>query len=337
MVRQKLFKLFRALISFALAAFMVNLVIKRTGADPIALWHTVDRTMMALAFGAFGVGVVLAAFRWMVLLGHVGVPLTYPVVLRLTFIGLFFNLFVPGGVGGDLIKMVYLRKDAGENYAEAILTVLLDRILGLAGLLSLAVLGLFLNQELLMTGSPQMRGMLIAVGIASVGALLGGLLFFCWPMLGSLGKRLTKPLEKAPEKLVAIAHRVAQALDLLRKAPGRLAALLGLAMVGHLFATFGVMMVGTGLKATGLSFADYLLSTQLANLVAAIPITPGGVGGRDLAMAFLLESCGATPELTGSLPIAMTAILISWSALGGLALLWERKTGVAVPQEVSQG
>lgn len=311
---------------------MVGLVIEKTGADPVALWHTADRGMMALAFGAFGLGVLLAAFRWMVLLVHVGVPLSYSVVVRLTFIGLFFNLFVPGGVGGDLIKMVYLRKDAGENYAEAILTVLLDRILGLAGLLSLAVLGLFLNQELLAGGSPEMRGMLIAVGVASGCALLGGVVFFCWPMLGALGQRITGLLEKAPEKLVSIAHRVAQALDLLRKAPARLAGLLGLAMIGHLFATLGVMLVGIGLKATGLSFGEYLLSTQLANLVAAIPLTPGGVGGRDLAMAFLLKSCGATQELSGSLPIAMTAILISWSALGGLALLWERKSGVALPQ-----
>lgn len=335
MGKKRVLKALRTILSFSVAAFMINLVVEMNDVNPRQLWLEVDGALVLLAFLAYGFGTVLAAFRWKLLLNYVNVPLTYLTVLRLTFIGLFFNLFVPGGVGGDLIKMFYLRREAGDNFAEAVLTVLLDRLLGLAGLLLLAITGLVWNTELLDSSTKEMKGMLIAVGIASAAGLLGGLAFFCWPLLGSIGQSWQEGLSRRlPEKLNDVFQRVGRALNLLRKAPLMLAQLLGLAMVGHLGASVAVMFIGWSFEGGKLlGFKVYLLATQLSNLVAAVPLTPGGVGGRDLAMAFLLRAAGASENLAGSLPLTVTAVLITWSAIGGLALLWERKTGVALESQ----
>jgi uncharacterized protein (TIRG00374 family) len=66
-------------------------------------------------------------------------PLSFFQVLKLNYIGLFFSSVLPGAVTGDLIKLVYVRKLDQSFTKTFLLTVtLLDRIIGLAGLLFLA-------------------------------------------------------------------------------------------------------------------------------------------------------------------------------------------------------
>jgi uncharacterized protein (TIRG00374 family) len=244
-------------------------------------------------------------------------------------IGLFFNLFVPGGVGGDLIKMVYLKKESGDRYPQALLTVLLDRLLGLAGLLALAVAALAMNRSMIASSTPEMRGIMGVVGVASAGGLVFGLAFLAWPLL-SRWKGIASFAKRLPPSVVSIAGKIGEALDLLRAAPGKLFALLLLSTVGHLTAALAVFLIAQGMGGSSeLTFLECLLATQLANLVAAVPLTPGGLGGRDLVTSLLLVSAGAPAALAGAVPVLITVLLISWSMLGGLALLWERGTGLA--------
>lgn len=336
MTRSKLFKALRTLIGFAAAILMLRYVVIRSGIDPIEVWVTMDRRYLIIAFLSFGCGLVLAAYRWYLLLHHINVMLSLPVVVRLALIGQFFNLFVPGGVGGDLIKAVYLRKEAGERFAEAVLTVLLDRILGLLGLLILALIAVGINPALLEDSSPEMRTILLVVGLAGVAGLGVVSLFFLWPYLARFSSVFKGVQGRLPERLSGILDRLVQAFSLLRSAPGKVLLLLGVAMVVHLFATVAVMSVGQGIGGVSeLNFQEYLLATQLSNLVAAVPLTPGGLGGRDLTMAFLLKLGGGSAAASGGIPIVVTTLLVTWSALGGLALLWERR--VVEPGEAHEG
>ena len=125
-----------------------------------------------------------------------------------------------------------------------------------------------------------------------------------------------------------IVTRLIQAFSLLRSSPGKVLLLLGIAMANHLCATLGIVCIGMGVGGVQqVSFQSFLLATQLSNLVAAIPLTPGGLGGRDLALSFLLGAGGADPVAKGAVPLVVTSLLIAWSALGGLALLWEKRVG----------
>jgi uncharacterized protein (TIRG00374 family) len=331
LTRGKFLRAARGLFGFVLALGLVGWVVARSGIDLGEVLATVDRPLFAAAFAIYGVGFLSASWRWYLLLEHIRVKLAFLTVLRLALIGLFFNLFVPGGVGGDLIKMVYLKKESGERYPQALLTVLLDRLLGLAGLLTLAVVALAMNREMLATSAPEMRGILAVVGIASAGGLVFLFAFLAWPWLsrwgGNLGASLTQRL---PAGVISVAAKIGEALDLLRAAPGKLLFLLLLSTVGHLTAALGVYLVARGVGAGDeLTFFECLLATQLANLVAAVPLTPGGLGGRDLVTSLLLREAGASVALAGAVPVLVSVLLISWSLVGGLALLWERGVGVA--------
>lgn len=334
MKKSTFWKGLRTLISFLVAFFLIRFVVVSTGVDLRQVWKLVDAPSMGLAFTLYGVGFFVASYRWYFLLHHIQVKLPFWVVVRLALIGQFFNLFVPGGVGGDLIKMVYLRKEAGGRFPEAVLTVLLDRLLGLAGLLLLGLVAVGLNPSMLLHSSPQMRAILAVVALGGGIGLLGALLFLLWPYLSALAGPFQRMRERLPEVANGILARILEALALLRSAPTVVLKLLSLAMLGHLFATFAVWVVGTSVGGVSdVSFQEFLLATQLSNLVGAVPLTPGGLGGRDLCLSYLLGLSGAGEEARGAIPLVVTSLIILWSSVGGFALLWEKQRLQEAPGE----
>jgi len=68
-----------------------------------------------------------------------GVPFRLIDSLRLSFVGTFFNLVIPGAVGGDLVKAAYLAR-MNLPRTQAIATLLIDRVVGLVGLFYLAAI-----------------------------------------------------------------------------------------------------------------------------------------------------------------------------------------------------
>ena len=84
---------------------------------------------------------VITAARWKTILGEFRHPLAFAVVWRYTVIGMFFSQLLPSGIGGDGFRIWYARRE-GLPLGVAIGTVLVDRILGLLGLLLLIIFGL---------------------------------------------------------------------------------------------------------------------------------------------------------------------------------------------------
>jgi uncharacterized protein (TIRG00374 family) len=80
---------------------------------------------------AYGVVEAAAAFRWHILLKVQQIYLSAPRLAGLFFIGLFYNQFLPGGTGGDIIKSYYLLKETPDRKAGALLAVVFDRFIGL--------------------------------------------------------------------------------------------------------------------------------------------------------------------------------------------------------------
>lgn len=100
---------------------------------------------LALLF--FNFSKILSSVRLNVYFRHIGVMLSEWKALKLYYIGMFYNLFLPGGIGGDGYKIYLLKKADGEVGLKSLVTVtLLDRISGLIPLLFLGGL-LFLCSD----------------------------------------------------------------------------------------------------------------------------------------------------------------------------------------------
>jgi uncharacterized protein (TIRG00374 family) len=88
---------------------------------------------LGFAFVLFEAGVLLTLVRWYFLVRAQDLPLTLPNAIRLGMIGCFFNAFLPGSVGGDIIKAAALAREQSRR-TVAVATVLMDRIIALWGL-----------------------------------------------------------------------------------------------------------------------------------------------------------------------------------------------------------
>src|SRR2546421_4451858 len=86
---------------------------------------------------AYVVVEIAAAFRWHVLLKVQGIRLSFLRLSGLFLIGMFYNQFLPGGTGGDIMKSYYLLKETPDKKAGALLAVVFDRLIGLVALVSI--------------------------------------------------------------------------------------------------------------------------------------------------------------------------------------------------------
>src|SRR4029077_18678965 len=83
----------------------------------------------------------ITLLRWYVLVRAQDLPFTVPAALRIGLIGFFFNTFLPGSVGGDIIKAAALAREQSRR-TVAVATVIMDRVIALWGLIwFVAVLG----------------------------------------------------------------------------------------------------------------------------------------------------------------------------------------------------
>lgn len=80
---------------------------------------------------------IISAVRWNMLLRVQGVRLSLLRTHALVFIGVFFNFFIPGGTGGDVVKVFYLLKETSGQRAQALLATLIDRLLGMLAMVLL--------------------------------------------------------------------------------------------------------------------------------------------------------------------------------------------------------
>src|SRR6202051_4881600 len=94
---------------------------------------------------AYVVVEIAAVFRWHVLLKVQKIHLTLPRLTGLFFIGMFYNQFLPGGTGGDIVKTYLLWKETPGKKPGALLAVLFDRMIGLIALIIITGVLIFLR------------------------------------------------------------------------------------------------------------------------------------------------------------------------------------------------
>ena len=88
--------------------------------------------LLALGFLFYMIGACLAFVRWYSLVKAAGLTCRFRDAMRLSFIGLPFNLIIPGAVGGDVIKAAYFCREQGSK-ARPIASIVIDRLHWSAG------------------------------------------------------------------------------------------------------------------------------------------------------------------------------------------------------------
>ena len=105
--------------------------------------------MLILAFFLFVASKTVAAFRLNKYFQAINIVISQIYNLKLYLLGMFYNLFLPGGIGGDGYKIYLLNKNHNVKAGKIFWAVVFDRLNGMLALFCLAVvLSLFIQLPL---------------------------------------------------------------------------------------------------------------------------------------------------------------------------------------------
>jgi len=121
------------LLKIALSALAIYLVSRKIDfREVFRLFPGLLLPELVLAFLLFNVSKILSAIRYQLFVHLAGASISTISNLKLYYIGMFYNLFLPGGIGGDGYKIYLLNKNKETNWKELTWATLIERISGLA-------------------------------------------------------------------------------------------------------------------------------------------------------------------------------------------------------------
>jgi uncharacterized membrane protein YbhN (UPF0104 family) len=269
----------------------------------------------------------LTMFRWYLLVRALDLQLTLRDAYRYGLIGAFFNSFLPGAVGGDIIKAAVLARGQSRRTA-AVATVIMDRLLALWGLVwFVAILGSIfwatgmLEGPAAATASYIVTGALIVVAVTATGWLGIGLLAD-WRAERFAGRLSRLPL------VGGSAGEFWRAAWMYRRRQGSVALALVLTWIGQIGFVSAFYCCANTLWSPELgpvpSLTQHFLLVPLGLVMQALVPTPGGAGGGEWGFAalFLLFRAAESNGVLGSL----VQRIFSWvlGVVGYLVYLWTK-------------
>jgi uncharacterized protein (TIRG00374 family) len=253
-------------------------------------------------------GVVLAFYRWYLLVRAQDLPFRVRDALRLGWIGMLFNIVIPGAVGGDVVKAAYLAREQ-HHKGRAVASVVIDRLVGLLGLFVLALIagGAAWNSL-----GPRVRPIIVAAAIACTVVALLLLLVFTIRPHGALSRRL-RPGSRGHHTLMEL-HATGLAY---RRRLGWVAASIGMAALTHVANVTAFSLVAAALygEAAPSALACFTI-VPLVLFSTAIPLPFSGLGATESVGAVLFQSVafpgGAVVMLGFRLLQAVAALIGGW-------------------------
>ena len=286
--------------------------------DGGALWQktrTADPTYLLVAIFVYLLVQIVSAYRWYCLLTPLQIKVPFRRIVGLYFLGMFSSLFLPAVIGGDVVKIYYLNKEAG-SLTGATTSVFLDRDLGLGALLAIAMVAAGF-------GGTRFNGLPLApvFGLIMIGFALANLALFYRPTYSLLHKALKLfKLKKSDEKV----ERLFKSFNTYRGHAGLIATATALSIVIQFggIAVNAVAGAGVGLH-TDRGIVDYLVFIPAISLISMIPISINGMGWREAAYIVLFTSAGGDKSSTAMLALLWLVVLVVTSLPGGLIYVFQ--------------
>jgi len=280
------------------------------------------------ALGAMMLQSPLGAVRWRLLLRVQGIHITFWESLRLTYIGWFFNNWLPGATGGDFVKAYYIATQT-HHKPEAVTVVFLDRFLGLIAVCLIGAVAVAAS-----LGDVRIRVARIVVGVFMAAVIVGMILFYSRRLRGLL--RVDRLFARLP--LGRTAAKVDRALFTYRyhKRTVLLSILYSWGtQVGSVLAMWWVA-AGLGSHA---EWYHYFINMPVVWIGWALVPVPGGFGVAESLMQHLFGPAvlgGAASPLpaaeaaTLALAMMLAFRLVQMAvSLPGAVLYLARRTGVS--------
>ncbi|GAB5407041.1 MAG: lysylphosphatidylglycerol synthase transmembrane domain-containing protein [Aureliella sp.] len=261
--------------------------------------------------------ITISFLRWFLLVRSFEIPFTPGEALRLGFLGYLLNFVSFGSVGGDLFKAILVARDKPEKRPEAVASVLLDRAIGLLGLIILAWV------SLLSVPSEELSSVLLAIRrasgivvVASVVALVSAV------FAGQWFERLLDTFQRLPLAGPTLV-RMARAVRKLRSRPQVILLLLALAVTVHTLLAGTIYLISCGVYSQQPTLMQHMMVVPPGMAAGALPLAPGGIGLQEGALAELFRQLPDLPEKFSGMLVATVYRMVTVAICGiGLLLYW---------------
>ncbi len=264
-----------------------------------------------LAVAIFPLTYLLTSVRWYLLLRVLGVRLGKFRTLRLNMVGAFYNTFMPGSTGGDVLKAYYAANNAVDARTRAVVSVVVDRVVGLLALMLMGGVAAAFQSNI-----PQCRNVAIITF-----SILGGIAL-C--VVVARNKTLRKalgidflvgrlPMQEQVQKATG-------ALDVYAKNWPTCLAALAISLPVHATVVVSASLCG---KAFGLplSWGYYWVVVPVVVLSGSLPISPQGAGVMEFFAVLLTRPRSCTIAQAVALTLSIRMVQIIWNLAGAAFLV----------------
>jgi uncharacterized protein (TIRG00374 family) len=299
-------------LKFALGAGAIWFLIHSGTLDPVLVGRALENhpwICLSALLGYLVLVLVPAWGRWFLLLRYAGLPVGAGRSFNLHMVGIFFNSLIPGGTGGDLVKGYYLFQEQDEKRrGSALITIAMDRIIGLYSLLCVAMIMSAWNYDL-WRNSDALRFNGIFYACVFMGFTVVIALFF-----SPFSKYFLEHENLHNKPGGRFLKIISDGLSVYRRRPLGLLYALGLGMIVD---TGLILLYYLSANSLGvdLPFRVHGFVVPTLTIVNGIPISPAGLGVGEAAGEWLYRYLGVADG--GGEVLALVHICIMVASLGG--------------------
>ena len=313
MIRKLVIQIFKICVSVILVGFLL----RRIGIENILKqFQMVQLNWLAGGLLIFSLSHLLGSYQWMLLLRNEGIPITWRKTVSFYYVGLFFNNFLISSLGGDLFRMVDIRRYSKKG-TSAVSTVFLDRFMGLLVLSGIAVFMIpwvLIQKKIVFNYNTPV--ILFSVGWIFILLLLFNKRFaqpFSWVIRQIIPPRLSVKAREVYRKTYSFGRQK----NLLMK----------VVLLSIIIQSARILMHYFVCRSLGVEISPcyFFLIIPIVAIMASMPVTIGGIGLREQTSVLLFGMVGMVPEVAASMEFIAFLIAILSSVPGGVLFIVRKK------------
>ena len=306
--KKYIFLILKILVTSALFYVIISNV---NTADVFIIIKNVNPIFWFLACLVSLVQLIITNIRWGMVLEHLNIPISKLKLFSYLWIGMFFNQALPSSIGGDALRVLYLHKNSEASVVKSTLSVLLDRVMGITGLVLLIVFS-----------TPYLY---LKIGYSN--SFLGVIFLLMLMAIGIVIMTTTDLFFKVREqwKVINLLHQFSKQVRKLLLTDYNGIKLISISIVVHSLSVIVVILIAESMLIK-VEYTNILLVTPVAILLMTIPVSIAGWGVRESVMVAGLGFVGMESENALALSIMYGLLVLVFSLPGMFIWLAIRKS-----------
>jgi len=267
-----------------------------------------DKLLLIAGFLCYFLVYFLGFLRWQMLLKTIGINIPLKKLISSFSGGIFFSIFLPSTIGGDLVRAADLAEHT-KKAKEVIATVFLDRLSGYIGLVLVILLAFLLNRELLFD-----KVVFTSVSVIMILLAIVLLVLFNNNIYSGITKFLSSPGSGKIKETIKNMH---QEIHVFRNHKRMIILNLFISFISQLIGPVSVYFIGLALGIR-VDFIYFIIFLPIIGAITLLPIAVGGLGLREGLFVVYFAKVGVVKQLALAMSLLSFSFVVFYGAIGGL-------------------